>query len=1578
MPTDRFDSPRTTISFDDKLELLRYLLAEEGIQLTATSKISSRAGDRVKLLSFAQERLWFLDQLEPGKSVYNISYVHRLAGKLDVDALNRSVAEIIRRHEAFRSRFVSEDGGPVVEIEPSRHTPDEFQPSTHFARPISLIDLGSLAEEERAAEAMRLARQYGQQPFDLASGPLFRIMLIRLTNIDHFFVLIVHQMIYDWRSHELFTAELATFYRSLVEKQPVSLPDLPVQYAQFAAWQREQLTGDALEAELAFWKKRLKGISPVLNLPADYPRPAVESFRGARKTFRLSKSLTQALKRFAAGERASPFVFLLAAFKLLLYRYSGQESLVVGFPVANRNHRETKNLIGFFVNTLVLRSNPSGRLSFKHLLRQVQEETVKVLAHQDLPFEKLVESLNLPRDLSRNPLFQVMFILQEGPPSKLELPEIESSPVEMDPETAKFDLTLSLSEREDALAGFFEYSTDLFDGATIARMAVHFEKLLEGIVAEPDRPIAELPLLTEVERRLSLVEWNATTSGFPNNSCIHELFEAQAEKTPDAIALEFDGKQMRYRELNGKANQLARYLRFLAVTPDTPAGICVERSLEMVVGILGVLKAGGAYVPLDPNCPHERLEFMLEDSRSALVLTDQLVNDRLGSRGNNENGRRMIDLHRDWETIEKQSIENLAGAGESDDIAYVIYTSGSTGRPRGVEVSHRSVVNCLFSIREQIGIAAHDIWLAVTTIAFDIAALEIFLPLMVGGRVVIAGRQEVRNGDELVKKLIGCGATVMQATPAGWRMLIEARWEGMRGFKILCGGETLPREIAGQLLKRAETVWNLYGPTEATIWSTADRVESGNGPVPIGRPIANTRVYILDASLQPVPVGIHGDLYIGGAGLARGYLNQPELTAEKFIANPFVDDAGSRIYRTGDRARFRADGKIEFLGRLDRQVKIRGYRVELEEIEGALAEHPDVREAAVIAWADPQSGSKISELDKMLVAYIGARKPIPLLGDELRTFMLQKFPEYMVPSLYVPLNELPRTENGKINYRALPHPDGSRPELDRPFVAPRTVIEELIAQIWRDILRLEQVGVYDNFFELGGHSLVATRVISRIRDSFQIELPLRRMFETPTVAGIAGEVESALQSGARIEQAPIVPVPRDETLPPSIAQEPILLLNQIFPHAHLFNIPAAYRWNGPLDVAALEQSLNAVVERHEALRTIFPTVNAQRVQSIAPSLSVKLDVIDLQSLAESARETETRRLAKAAAEQPFDIARGPLFSVKLVRLADTEHLLFVTMHHIISDAWSIAVFLRDLARAYKAFSTGETPRLGELPIQFADFAHWQREAVGGEMMTSQLSYWEKQLEGPLPALVFSTGPSRLAGLNFLTARQNVEISGELYEALTKLSREQHSTLFMTVLSAFKILLYGYTGQEDIRIGTLVANRNRSETENLIGHFLNTVVLRTRLLADLTFEQLQRRVRETTLAAHVHQDLPFELLVRSLEQKTGLKRASLFQVLFVYQSAPLRAVDLPGVTVDFWDDDRPSTDPDLTFTTFDLILLLKERPGRLIGSFIYKIDRFDDRTIGQILEFFRKVIEKAAVEPTAKVDDFAKLRLAESI
>jgi surfactin family lipopeptide synthetase A len=1024
-----------------------------------------------------------MEQLNPGLPVYNEAEAVRLLGELNANAMERALNVIVARHEALRTTIQLTGDEPVAVV--------------HESWPLRIrkIDLSGMETSARHEALNRLLVDEPRRLYNLETEPGIRATLLRLGTREHVFILMAHHIICDGSSEGILWRELATLYRSFLRDEVPVLPLLTIQYGDYAAWQVQRNTETSFAGDLAFSEQNLRGASQLLELPADRRRPPTLSYRGARRGFLLGSDVTKALRDLGRRAETTQFTVFAAAFSTLLYRYTGRDDIVLGIPIADRDREELQSLIGLLLHTHVLRTELSGDMTFRELLARVQKVAQGVFLHRQAPFDQVVRKLRPERNPSYSPLFQVMLDWRDCDqvPSSIGLEglTVESVPVESG--TSKFDLTLFATDRGDEIRLEMEYSTDLFDEGRIVRMLGHYKTLLESVAADPGRNIAGLPLLTPAEAQQQ-VEWNQTEIAWPKDRMLHELVEDQVERTPDAVAAVFESQHLTYRQLNDRANLLAHHLRNLGVGPNVLVGICVERSLEMLVGLLGILKAGGAYVPLDPAYPSDRLAFMLEDCRPLVLLTQKKLQKRLSP-----HQAQIICL--DAAVAEKESKEGRRlppNTCQSGDLAYVLYTSGSTGKPKGVRISNRALVNFLCAMQREPGLDAGDTLLAVTTLSFDIAGLELFLPLISGARVVIAGREVAADGARLSSLLARSGATVMQATPATWRILLAAGWAGSPELKILCGGEAWPADLGDELSPRCKSLWNMYGPTETTIWSSVARVEAGK-PVVIGYPIANTTFYILDASRELVPVGVPGELYIGGEGVAEGYLNRPDLTNERFVSDPFGRKPGATLYRTGDVVRRLSDGRIEFLHRIDQQVKIRGFRIELEEVEAALKQHPAVAQCVALVREDLPGG-------KRLVAYTVPFDPhVVPHGAELRNFLKQKLPDYMIPSAFVPLEELPLTPNGKIDRNALPVPGMSLTERSpaRQILPPRTPLEFELVRIWEQILGVKIASVRDSFFELGGHSLLAVQMFAQIEKVFKVRLPLATLYEAPAIEDIA-------------------------------------------------------------------------------------------------------------------------------------------------------------------------------------------------------------------------------------------------------------------------------------------------------------------------------------------------------------------------------------------------------------------------------------------------------------------------------------------
>ncbi len=1053
--------------------------------------------------SYAQERLWFLEQMDPGKPTYNVARVLRIVGRLSVHALRRSLREIVARHEALRTTFADIDGTPMQLI------------AATGPLDMPLVDLSGAPASEREAEARRAVQREVQRPFDLRTGPLLRATLFRLGASEHVLALVMHHIVTDAWSMNVLYEEIGRLYEAFVAGSPSPLPPLPIQFGDFARRQREALRGEVLARHLAYWRRQLAGADPLLNLPGDRPYPAVRSGAGATQHRLLSRNLRDALNHVSRAADATLFMTLLAGFQTFLSRYTDREDLLIGSPTAGRTSVELERLIGFFVNTLVLRGDLAGDPPFRELLRRVRSVALDAFEHQDAPFETVVAELQPERSLGHTPLFQVMFVLQNARPQRLELPGLVVEEVEFETGTAKFDLTLEMAERDDGLWCAFEYSTDIFDHATVGRMLANLETLLESIAADPSRPLSALPLLAAPERHRLLAEWNDTAADYPRDRCIHQLFEAQARRMPDAIALVFRHQSLTYRELNTRANRLAERLRAHGVGPGMLIGIAVERGFEAVVGLLAILKAGAAYVPMDPSYPPERLAFMLQDSRAPVLLTTQRLSHRFST-----GETRIIDLDTVWHTGGGEVPDRDSGV-TSDDLAYVIYTSGSTGTPKGVLASHRACVNRFSWMWNAWPFVETDVCCQKTALSFVDSVWEVFGPLLQGVRNVIVPDEELTDLESMVGTLAAHRVTRVVLVPSFLHALLESipdlssRIPDLRLW--ISSGEPLTPELARRFAERlpGATLLNLYGSSEvaADVTSYVVTGDDSRHRIPIGRPIANTRIYVLDRASNPTPIGVPGEIYIGGDGLARGYLNDPRLTAERFVPDRFASERGIRLFRSGDRGRFLADGNLEFLGRADTQVKLRGFRIELGEIESALRAHPSVRDAAVILSETGATGS--------LIGYV-VPSTASLHPTDLRRHLQSTLPDYMVPASIVVLGALPLLPNGKVDRHALPAPDHFPPSPGPNHDPPRTPTEDAVARIWADVLKRERIGRDENFFEVGGHSLLAMQVVARVRRVLQVELPVRRLFEQPTVAGLASEIEKMARSGVAVPP----PIPR--------------------------------------------------------------------------------------------------------------------------------------------------------------------------------------------------------------------------------------------------------------------------------------------------------------------------------------------------------------------------------------------------------------------------------------------------------------------
>ncbi|MEH2390266.1 MAG: amino acid adenylation domain-containing protein [Nostoc sp.] len=1921
-------------------------------------------------LSYAQQRLWFLDQLEGLSPTYNIIKAFQVEGAITIPVFERCLNELIKRHEILRTSFKSVDGQVSQAIAPA------------LQLYVSQADLRSLPSEEQQAEVKRLIGEISVAPYDLSQSPLLKVKFLWLQENSGILLIGMHHIISDGWSLSVLIKELTILYTAFSAEKPSPLPELPIQYADFSVWQRQRLSGKVL-AHLKYWQETLAGAPEFLQLPTDYIRPLTQTFKGSTKNFSLGKVLTQKLQTLSKELNVTLFMTLLAAFTVLLYRYSHQEDIVIGSPIANRNRKEIESLIGFFVNMLVLRIDVSRDPAFSELIQQVKKVTLGAYDHQELPFEKLVEELHPERNLSYGPLYQVSFVLQNTPREVFQLQDITISSLNVKPDISRDDLTMFCWESAEGLQGSVEYSTDLFTEATIEGMIKVFQTLLAGIVTNPELPISQIPLLDESEKQQLISKWQPITEPFFTEKCIHHLFEAQVAANPQKIAVISQGSEITYEELNRKANQLAHYLKKQGLVPEAVVGIYLQREIEMIIAFMGVLKAGGAYVPLDPQYPQERLAYMLEDAAISCLVTKENIISELPT-----SSIRRIYLDTQAGEIFQEPTSDICSEINSENLACIIYTSGSTGTPKGVMITHQSLVIFTETAIKDYQLDEQDRILQFFSISFDGALEEIYPSLSCGATIVLRTDDMLSSVPYFFQKCQEWKITVLDVTTAYWHQL--AAESGKPDCKlptsvrlIIFGGERLQARQVALWQKNVgyyPEVINVYGPTEAIVAATLYRLSAFNGvdvklkEVPIGLPLSNCQVYILDQHLQPTPVGVPGELYIGGAALAQGYLNQPDLTQKKFIVNKFSSDSKARLYKTGDLVRYTSDGNITFLGRLDDQVKIRGFRVEPGEVENILAKHPLVKEVVVVPisksdtkylvaylvaesssltsaneglntalhlqqvlqwkelfrdsysqqfrsedstfnivgwnssytrslihkeemreWVEqtvarisslkpknvweigcgtglllfrlaldcqhylgtdflpealafvqqqlqiqplpmvelreqeadnfagiaagkydtvvinsviqyfpnidyllrvlqeivkllPQqanifigdvrslpllevfhtsvelyqaevalspdqlqtkvqkriaqeeellvdpaffyalsrhipsiSGVQVSlkrgkylnemtkfrydvtlqigqediplkedlsldwEKDKLTLPEIrriltqakqerlikitnvkNARlfsdiKGIELLTDygkydtfhqlqqalanipataadpedfwnlgkeyawnaniswsfsgnlgcfdvflsreenatfstfghreffrpwnqytnnplqskfanqllpEIRAFVANKLPEFMQPSAYIILDSLPLTANGKIDRKALPTPDYSRPVIG-DLVAPRTRIEESLVNIWQELLEIKRVGIQDNFFELGGHSLLATQVISRVRELFQVDLSVRVLFENLTIAGLASAIETSLLTNQTITGHPLQPVSREQALKVSFAQERFWFMHQLAGNNPAYNVSCALHLKGKLNIKALEASVSEIIRRHEILRTTFPTVAGQPIQVIAPFVAMPLDIMVLPALSESSRMQEMQRLIQQASQHCFALTSQPLMRSQLIRLGEEENLFILIMHHIVSDAWSVGIFMKELSALYEAFNSGKPSPLPELLIQSADFAAWQRTTFFGEILEKQLSYWRKLLAGASPLLELPTDYPRPPVQQFRGASHSFALPQDVHQGLLSLSQREGCTLYMTLLAAFQTLLYRYTGQEDIIVSTGITNRNHPKLEDLIGCFINILILRTDLSGNPKFTELMQRVREVTLQAYAHQDLPFEQLTVAINQERDLSYHPVAQVMFILQNSPLQTLKLPEITA-------TSLKIQGATSQLDLNLQMWETPNALEGYISYNTDLFEATSIARMLDCFTTLLQTIVINPDENISTLPLLNATE--
>ncbi len=1564
------------LSPEQRRLLLRRLSEESsrGGTATATAEEAAGADDRIRPrdksqpapLSFAQQRLWFLEQLDPDSGSYNLGNGLELRGRLDLAALTAVVAELADRHETLRTTFQVPAGAsePVQVVAP------------RLALTIPVVDLRALAEADRDGVMPGMLTAVLGRPYDLARGPLVRLVALRPAARRHVLAVGMHHVISDGWSFGLFTREVSLLYQAFLDGRPSPLPPLPVQYADFAVWQRRLLAEDGLASLLGFWREALEGAPAAIELPTDRPRPLRRSPWGGQVPVRLSPELTARLEGLGRQQGATLYMVILASYGLLLARLAGQAEVVVGSPVAGRNRSEIEGLIGFFVNAVPLRIRLAGDPGFSELLARVRATVQGAFGHQDLPFERLVEELRPDRDLSQSPIFQVALSFLSTPAGRLEMTGVQLAPVRWASERALFDLTLHLVPWEGQLGGNFEFSRDLFDEPTIVRFLAAWRRLLEGLSEHPERPVSRHSLLSPAETRQLVSEWNDTAVDYGHRGYTHQLVLEQAVRRPDALALSGSGEAWSYGGLVGRARSLAAELAARGVGPEARGVVLAERTdPQRVTAALALMLAGAAYVPLDPSYPAERLAFLLEDAGAPVVLTRRDLLERFpevaGTLRQAQGGPSVMLLddvpevpgtstkvdpgfHRD--DGRGSRCEGQAGWLDGQSLAYVVYTSGSTGKPKGVEIPHEGLLNMVRWHQDYYGVRADDRATQVASPAFDASVWELWPYLAAGASVHIPDEDTRLSAPAMVdwweRERISLAYLPTALVEGVLREAIgPERVLGVR--TVIIGGDRLvgrPRPDAPYVLS------NTYGPAEYTVLSTAIPIpprQAGEEGLPsIGWAIANTQLYVVEPGGALAPLGVAGELWVGGIGLARGYLRRPALTAGRFTPHPFSGVPGARVYRTGDRVRRRPDGDLDFLGRFDFQVKIRGFRVELGEIEALLETHPGVGQVAVAL-------KRIGGADGLAAYWVPEGEDGGPSADALRGHVASQLPAYMVPAAFVRLERLPLTSNGKVDRAALPTPIGAAA---RAFEPPRTLTEAAVAAIWTEVLGVERVGVEDGFFELGGHSLLATRVVSRVREQLGVELPLRRIFEATTVAQLAAAIDglrAAGEAGDRPAAPPLVPVAREGRLPLSYAQERLWFIDRLAGGTGIYNVPLAVRFHGSLDLGALDRAFRRVFERHEVLRTCFAEEGGVPYQVILPRMPFRVPVVDLAQPAQADADDLAGRLRSRDAGAPFDLLRGPMLRATVLRLGAEEHELLLTQHHLVTDVVAMGLLIDQVGVFYRAEVLGEPVALPELPVQYTDFAVWQRSWLESGELARQLAWWRQRLEGaptevdlptdrPRPPLTSGRGDTRYRML-----------PEALSERIHELSRRRALTPFMTLTTLWAALLGRLSGQRDLLVGTPVANRSRRELEGLIGFLLNTVVLRADLGGDPTVAETFERMRQVSLEAYTYQDLPFERLIDGLELPRVMDRAPLVQSVVTVRRTDFSTAELPGLTFE-------RVGVQSHGARLDLAAYVAQGPWGFGLGAEYATDPFDATTIERWLRGFESLTRAALEDPERKL------------
>lgn len=1495
--------------------------------------------------SYAQKRLWFIDQLDPGKSTYNITLAYSLSSNLDFSSLEKALNKIRERHEILRTTFINQEGEPYQLISPYKYTK------------LQVLDLKDKPNEE----AFKRVNFEAQLPFNLEEGPLMRPLLIQLADGKYILAIVFHHIVFDGWSKNIFLQELSNIYNSYIKKEEPLLKELNIQYADYTLWQKDWLDGENLSRQLSYWKEKLSGELPILDLPIDYSRPPTQTFSGGKEQIIIPKTISDLLINISNDEEVTLFMTLLAAYKLFMHKLTGQEDILIGSPIANRDQNDIGKLIGFFINTLAFRSKIDKVLTFRNFLREVRHTSLDAFQHANLPFEKLVEELQPNRDTSVPPIFQTMFVFQDERDSSFTLDNVDISQISHENNISKFDLTLFADyNNANQLVLTLEYNTDLFKRKTIKRILENFHTLLNNIVTNPYQSIAELQAISTKEKENLLLNWNNNIIAYDNKQCFHELFEKQVEKSPNSIAIRYEQDSITYAELNDKANQIAHYLLKNGVYDEAPIVVYMNRSPEIITTLLGISKAGACYVPLDPEQPLNRIEMIINDINPAFIISESALKNNFTKF--NQNTIMVLD---EISELYNEKTNNVNKTVSIQQLAYIIHTSGSTGRPKGVAIEHSQLFNYITSVSGRIGNSYGDAFAIVQSFSVDFGHTMVFPPLISGGTLHIISKERIYDPQLLLEYFQNNKIDYLKITPSHYSAMINSRTKGklLPGKCIIFGGETISWKLLEDsgLLDSSCKIFNHYGPSEATVGvlmyevNKKDDINSKSSlNVPIGKSLPNIRTFILDSDLKPVPIGSKGELYIGGSSLARGYYKNEIETNRCFLLNASKEIMSERIYKTGDIVRYLDDGNIEYLGRNDNQVKIRGHRVELNEVNTVLRKHPLINDAVVISKG---------KFETRLIAFVVTKGIIDL--ENLLEFYRVYLPDYMIPAEFVEIRKLPLLPNGKVDYKSLLtlYQEDSDQQI--------SVQNEMNSQLELDILSImssslgkKNINTKDNFFEIGGHSLLAIKLAYNLSEHFKIEVPVKLIFEQPTVKRLANKISDLINTSTSKEMTEIKRINRADNLPLSFGQQRIWFMDKLEPNSALYNEFLALNINGNLNIKMLEKSLNTIIQRHEILRTTFKDENGEPSQVIQNSTELKISIKDLSSIQSKDRDSVIMEIINEQINIPFDLSTGPLIRCNIIQKNNHSYVFLLVMHHIIFDGWSIEILQNEMSSLYNSYLGGIDSKLKSLKIQFADYANWQKDGLYKERFKKQLEYWEDKLGGELPVLSLPTDFPRPKVQSYQGSKKTVTLPVSIVEKLKQISLKEDATLYMTMLSAYNIFLHRYTQQEDILIGTPIANRNRKELENLIGFFVNTLVIRTNISEDISFRDLIKSIRQNSIDAFANQDLPFEKLVESIQPNRDMSYSPVFQTMFVYNTES-ENIDFKGLEVS-------SFDVQSNVSKFDLTLYVNSSVENIDLTFEYNKDLFKDTTINRMMDHFLILLDQISILPEENISKLSLL------